>query len=95
MRRLELDAIKARKLNTTNTYRLRVKLLQYSLYLIIAEIVILNLMYFTRAEPLYFATNSASAIKQLTSMNEPNMSSEALLSPDFPEETTVKALTVE
>jgi intracellular multiplication protein IcmM len=94
VRKLEISDIKNRKFYSTNTYRLRVKLLQYSIYITIAEIIILALMYLTRPEPLYFATNSASAIKPLVAMSEPNMSSEALLPPDIPEETGAKELLV-
>lgn len=95
MRKLTIDEIKGRKLQTVSTYRLRLKLLQYSLYLIIAEVVILVLMYLSRPEPLYFATNSESAIKPLQFLEEPNYSEEALLKPDLPEEMAIKELTVE
>lgn len=95
MRKLTLSEVKNSKLYHVGGYRKKVKLLQYSLYLIMVEIVILVFMYLTRPEPLYFATNSASAIKPLDFLMEANYSSEALLPPDFPEELGIKALTVE
>ncbi|NQY41762.1 MAG: hypothetical protein HRT87_00200 [Legionellales bacterium] len=95
MRKLEIDDVKKRKFHDASGYRLRVRLLQYSIYLMIGQSIILVLIYLTQPEPLYFATNSASAIKPIIAMSEPNMSSEAILAPDLPEETTTKSLTVE
>ena len=95
MRKLTLSELKNSKFYYVGSYRQKVKLLQYSLYLIMIEIVILTFMYLTRPEPLYFATNSASAIKPLDFLMEANYSSQALLPPDFPEELGIKQLTVE
>ncbi len=93
MRRLTLDDLKHKKNYSQITYRLRIKLLYYSLCLIGVEILVLAYFYFTMPEPLYFATNSASAIRPLVALREANESEEALLKPDLPEEMGSKELT--
>ena len=95
MRRLTIDDLKRRKNYSTNTYRLRLTILYYSLCLIGIEILILGYLYFSMPEPLYFATNSASAIKPLVALREANEGDEALLAPDIPEEMGSKRLTVD
>lgn len=95
MRRLTIQETKASKFYFRNIYRSRVLLLQYSLWLIILQLLIIAGLYFSKSEPEYFATNSASAIKPLKPMLQPNMSSDALLAPDLPEEISIKQVTVD
>ena len=92
MRRLTIDDVKGRKNYNRNVFRGQVKLLQLSLVCIVAQSVIVCYLYFSQPEPLYFSTNSASAIRPLVMLMEPNMSEEALLAPDIPEEMGLKEL---
>jgi len=67
-------------------------LLLFFLLLMGGFILALYFVYISRPQPDYYATTNASQILQLRGMNNPNMSSKALLKPDPPEELTVKGL---
>lgn len=72
MRKLTISQIKQRKYQVVNNYRLRLQLLNISIYLIIAEIIILIFLYWRQPEPEVYSTNSDIGITKL-SFSAPNI----------------------
>ncbi len=94
MPKQSLQDVMEKKNYYRDVYRKSLRWLQYMLAINVVFLLAIIQIYLTREEPNYYATNSASSIKLLLGMNEPNHSSEALLPPDRPEELGIKSLSL-
>ena len=86
MRKLALSDIKKKKNHYRDFYRRSLMLLSLSTYLSVMLLVISAFVYITQPEPDYYATNSASSVLQIHSMDGPNFTSKPLLREDLPME---------
>jgi intracellular multiplication protein IcmM len=94
MARMPYDEMVAQKGYYQQRLRKGAALLMFSLALMAGLIVVIYLVFISRAEPDYYATTSASQILQLRALAQPNRSAQALLKPDPPEELSTKSLGV-
>lgn len=90
-----LDDVKHHKLFYRNLYRRMVRNLFFSLLVMAALTLCIFYLKVTEKKPAYYATNSAGFITTLRELPGPNMSSQAVLQPDPPEEFQTKELTID
>lgn len=86
MRKLALSDIKNKKNYYRDLYRKLIFIINVSTIISIILIIMSILIYITEPDPTFYATNSASNIMRIKSMNQPNYSSSPLLKPDLPME---------
>lgn len=76
-------------------FRSAVKILFFNMMLMAVLTIAIFFLKVTQRAPDYYATNSSGFITSLTALDEPNMTSTALLQPDPPEEVNLKELTID
>lgn len=90
-----LDDVKHHKLFYRTMYRRMVRALFFSLLLMAVLSLLIFYLKVREPKPAYYATNSAGFITPLRELPGPNMSLQAILKPDPPEEYQKKELTID